>query len=357
MRLAAKWISVVVCLLLLAGCASKEPPIYKLISLYQQKNYDDAIALAEKLTAKNPDDSQAYRFLVRSALAKNDLEKYQQKYRELTQQKPDVAGYHFALGYVETQLKNIDAAIAELQKALEVNPNIEYAHYVLGWIYLNADYAGADSEKGLDEWAKEELLNPKSLGALQVYADRANYYLRAGNADAAEKDYEKITLHAFAQKDITGAQNVISRIQELRDELAKAEAEAKNNPDNAEACFKLGTLQYKNGRLKDAIETWLKTAKLDPDNAELRNYLGKALLENKQYGDAAKHLQEAVKLDSKMVTAYYNLGVAEDLSGEPQKALDHYKKYIELNPTAPKLDAIKQRIATIEQEAAPKKKS
>ncbi|MBI5116736.1 tetratricopeptide repeat protein [Candidatus Poribacteria bacterium] len=357
MRIAAKWVSLVVCLVLLAGCASKEPPIYKLISLYQQQKYDEAIALAEKLTAKNPDDSQAYRFLVRSALAKNELEKYQQKYRERIQQKPGVAGYHFALGYVETQLKNIDAAIAELQKALEINPNIEYAHYVLGWIHINTEHPGADPEKGLAEWAKEEQLNPKSLGALQVYADRANYYLRAGNADAAEKDYEKITLHAFAQADITGAQNVISRIQELRDELAKAEAEVKNDPKNPESHFKLGMLQYNNGRLKDAIETWLKTVDLDPDNAELRNYLGKALLEDKQYGDAAKQLQEAVKLDSKMVMAYYNLAVAEDFFGQPKKALEHYKKYIELNPAAPKLDAIKERIATLEQEAAPKKKS
>ncbi|MBI4831070.1 MAG: tetratricopeptide repeat protein [Candidatus Lindowbacteria bacterium] len=359
MRFAAKWVSVYICLLLLASCASKEPPIYQLISLYQQKKYDEAIAFAEKLTAKNPDDSQAYRFIVRSVIDKNpaeagkDLDKFKEKYGQLAQKNPNVAGYHFALGYIDTQLKNTDSAIAELQKAIQLNPNIEYAHYVLGWVYLNSDSAGGDVEKALAEWSKEEQLNPKSLGALQVYADRATHYLKTGNADAAVKDYEKITVYAFAQDDITGARTQISKIHALQDELAKAEADAKNKPDDAEANYKLGVAQYGNGMRKDAIQTWQKAAKLDPDNAELHNYLGKALFEDKQYDDAIKHLQKAVELDSKMTMAYYNLAVAEDVSGQPKKALEHYKKYVELNPAAD--DTVKQRISTLEEETVPKK--
>jgi tetratricopeptide (TPR) repeat protein len=351
MKRTLRWISSLIAVLLIAGCAPKQPPIFQLSELEQQGKYDEAIQLAEKLTAENPDDSQAFRFLVRAARAKGELEKYREKYQRLTEANPDTAGYHFVLGYIYTQLEDFDTAISELRKAIEVKPDIEYAHYVLGWIYINSGYAGADAEKGLVEWEKEEQLDPKSLGALQVYNDRATYYLLIGNGDAAEKDYEKITLYAFAPGDISGARKFVSQIRMLRDELARLEADVKDNPDDAGLRAKLGVLQYKNGRVKDAIETWQKAVELDPDNAELRNDLGKALLEDERYSDAAEHLRKAIGLDSKMVAAHYNLAVAEELLGQPKIALEHYKKYVELNPMAPKLDEVKQKIATLEAQA------
>ncbi len=354
MKRMLRWISPLVAVLLIAGCAPKQPPIFQLIELEQKGKYDEVIQLAEKLTAQNPDDTQAFRFLVRAARAKGELEKYREKYQRLAEANPDTAGYHFVLGYIDTQLEDFDAAISELRKAIELKPDIEYAHYVLGWIYINSGYPGRDPEKGLAEWEKEEQLNPKSLGALQVYNDRASYYLRIGDGDAAEKDYEKITLYAFAPGDISGARKFISQIRALRDELAKLEADVKEHPDDADLRTKLGVLQYKNGRVKDAIETWQKAVELDPDNAELRNDLGKALLEDERYSEAAEHLRKAVELDSKMATAYYNLAVAEELLGKAKMALEHYKKYVELNPMAPRLDEVKQKIATLEAQTGAK---
>ncbi len=335
-------------LVLLAGCAKKEPPVFQLIQLLQQGKYDDTIALAERLTAANPDDSEAHRFLVRAAIKKNELEKYREKYEQLVQQNPQAAGYHFGLGYLYVQLGDFEKGLAELQKANELNPSLEYVNYVIGWVNVNSKFDGADKEKGLAAWKKEEQLNPKSLGALQVYSDRANYYLRTGDMDAAEKDYEKITIYAFAPQDIAGAKTYISQIRTLRDELARLEADVKDKPDDAEARMQLGILQYKNGKIDEAIATWTNAVELAPDNVEIRNYLGKALLEKEKYAEAAEHFQKAVKLDPNMPTAYYNLAVAQEYLGQVKPAIENYKKYIEMNPMAPKLDEVKQRISTLE---------
>ena len=343
-----KWIPAFMCFLSLAGCAPKQPPIITLIQLLQENKHDEAIELAEKLVAEDPNNSQAYRFLIQAVTAKGETEKYRTKYQDLIAANPNVAGYHFALGYVHTNMQDLDAAVPEFQKAIELNPSIEYAHFMLGWIHMMQP--DADYEKALAEWKKEEQLNPQSLGALQVYTTRADYYLRIGNAEDAEKDYEKIAMYAFAPGDRESARQLITQIRSLRDEMARLEAEAKNKPDDPDVHYQLGILQYKNSRVKEAIETWLKAVELDAENAELRNYLGKALLEEGRHEEAARQLQKAIELNPNMPTVYYNLAVAEEFTGETALAVEHYKKYIELNPMAPKLEAAKQRVATLEGE-------
>jgi len=340
---------VFLCFLLLAGCGKKEPEIFKLIQLFQEAKFDEAIALAEKLAEKNPDDSQAHRFLIKSALGKGEQEKYKARYLELTKTKPEVAGYHFALGYLYSHSRDFDAAVQELEKSIELNPGIGYARYSLGWIYLQPEYKGMDPDKALARWKEEEQLDPKSFGALQVYTDRADYCLRVGDAESAEKDYEKISMYAFAPGDRTGAKTLITRIRALRDELARLKAEAEESPEDPKIRFDLGVLQYKNGKLKEANETWLEAVRIDPNNAALRNYLGKGLLEDGRHEEAVEHLEKAAELDPTITTAYYNLAVAEEFIGKTGEAIAHYKKYIELNPMAPRLDEVKQRVATLEE--------
>jgi tetratricopeptide (TPR) repeat protein len=338
------------CFLLVAGCSPKQPPVYQLIQSYQKGKHDAVVELAEKLIAENPDDAQAHRFLVKSALATGRLGEYGNRYQEYVQANPATAGYHFGLGYIHTQSQDFDAAIPELQKAVELNPDIEYVHYVLGWIHLFSGYEKADDATGLAEWEKEEQMNPRSLGALQVYNDRADYYLRIGNSEAAEKDYEKITLYAFAPGDITAARNFMVRIQSLRDEMARLEAEVESKPDDPRAYFELGVMQYKNSKVDEAIGTWLKAVELDPDNAELQNYLGKALLEKGNFADASDHLRRVTELEPAIETAYYNLAFAEENLGRTEMAIEHYRKYVELNPMAPRINEVEQKIATLEEQ-------
>ena len=73
---------------LFSGCSAKESPVFKLISLIQQEKNDEAIALAEKLTEKSPDNTQAHRFLLTAAVAKNEGDRYKKKYAELAKAEP-----------------------------------------------------------------------------------------------------------------------------------------------------------------------------------------------------------------------------------------------------------------------------
>ena len=350
MRIGVKRLAVfLVCLVFFIGCSPKQPPIFQLIKLNQEHQYDEAIALAEKLIAENPDNTQAYRFLLQAAEATGKTDEYRTRFSQLVQSNPGVAGYHFALGYANTAKGgNLETAFENFQTAIKLNPRIEFAHYMLGWVLMNPAFPGADPTKALAEWKKEEELDPQSLGALQVYTDRAAYYLRQGDAENAEKDYEKITMYGFAEGDIESAREIIDRIRKLRDSLAQLESFAKEHPDDPEAWLQLGILQYKNSMRKDAIQSWQKGIELDPKHVDMRVYLGKALIEEGRYEEAAEDLQKAVELQPNAPTPYFNLAVAEEYLGKKGLAIEHYKKYIALDPMAPQLDEVKQRIATLE---------
>jgi tetratricopeptide (TPR) repeat protein len=315
----------------------------------QEGKNDEAIALGEELTEANPDNTQAHRFMLRSVFAKNETEKYKKIYEDLIQKSPNVAGYHFGLGYILTQLEDWDSALAQYQRAIELNPDIEYAHYMIGWIYGNFAYSGMDQEKRLAEWEKEEQLNPRSLGALQVYANRAEHYLRVGDPDSAIKDFEKVAMYGFARDDIRDARDRITRIRMLKDELARVESEVRSKPDDPELRIELGKAQYNNGMVQAAIETWTKAVELDPENAAGRNFLGKSLIESGQLAEAAEHLRAAIDSDPTLSIAYYNLAIVEDMLGNKTDALELYAKYIELVPMTPKAAEVKQRIAELKE--------
>ncbi len=347
MKRCFKMFAVAACAALLFGCAEQEPPIFKLIQLMQEGKSDEAIALGEKLTTENPDNTQAHRFLLRSVFEKNETEKYRKTYEDLARANPEVAGYRFGLGYILIRLEDMEQAMAEFQKALELNSDLEYAHYMVGWLYFNPAFSGRNQEKALAEWEKEEQLNPRSLGALQVYADRADYYVTGGDPDNAIEDYEKVAMYGFARDDIRDARERITGLRALKDELARLEAEVRTNPDEPSVIIELGKLQYSNAMFDEAIETWTKAVEAYPENAELRNYLGKVILEGGRAEEATKHLQKAVDLDPTHAMAYYNLAIAEDILEKTADALGHYKKYLELNPMTTHLDVVKKRIAEL----------
>jgi tetratricopeptide (TPR) repeat protein len=347
-------LAVAACAALLFGCAKQEPPIFKLIQLMQDGKNDEAIALGEELTAENPDNTQAHRFLLRSAFDKNEAEEYRKKYEDLARANPEVAGYRFGLGYILVRLEDMESAMEEFQKARELNPDLEYINYMIGWVYFNPAFSGRDQEKALAEWEKEEQLNPRSLGALQVYADRADYYVAAGDPDNAIKDYEKVALYGFAREDIKGARERITGLRALKDELARLEAEIRANPGEPGVVIELGKMQYGNAMFAEAVETWTKAVEAYPENVELRNYLGKVVLESGNAEEATKHLQKVIELDPTHAMAYYNLAVAEDILEKNADAVGHYKKYLELNPMTTRLDVVKQRIAELEEKAGAK---
>jgi len=63
------------------------------------------------------------------------------------------------------------------------------------------------------------------------------------------------------------------------------------------------------------------------------------------FNSAIKAFEEALKYDSKDAQSYYNLGLLYGVyKNNPKKAVQCYKKYLEILPRGPKAELVKERI-------------
>src|ERR1041385_3000914 len=70
---------------------------------------------------------------------------------------------------------------------------------------------------------------------------------------------------------------------------------------------------------------------------------GKAMFQKRDYKQAVKYYQQALEMDSKNAAAHLELGLLyEDKLQDYAYAIYHYRRYLELRPSAEKADLVRQ---------------
>ena len=95
--------------------------------------------------------------------------------------------------------------------------------------------------------------------------------------------------------------------------------------------FVFGAAAYHRNRVWQSSETlWTDVLSKAPHNYRAHTNLGIAFLDEDQFTAAAEEFQESLKLNPK-AKAYYNLGIVFAELGEPETAIEHYLKAIEMD--------------------------
>ncbi|MCJ7812368.1 tetratricopeptide repeat protein, partial [bacterium] len=93
-------------------------------------------------------------------------------------------------------------------------------------------------------------------------------------------------------------------------------------------------VQNKNDSL--AIETYLKVLEIDSTDLETKGYLGVLYLRKQDYEKAITYLEEVVTKSDPTSTVYSqavsNLAICYDIKGQSDKAIEIYKKALEISP-------------------------
>ncbi|MFH1529580.1 MAG: tetratricopeptide repeat protein [Pseudomonadota bacterium] len=203
--------------------------------------------------------------------------------------------YHFKLGTNCYLNQDVPGALAELYKAIELNPGNANAHHMLGFIYMGR----RQHSEALKHISYAVELDPKfhearaNMGALLLamedWQGAIDYlmpltheplyptpYLVNNNIGWA---YYKLKKYPLAEKYLKMAillnpkmclaYNNIAMVQEVRrqtEAAIEAYSEAtKLCPDYQEPLFHLGVLYQNLSRPADALKTLQKCVKLDPD--------------------------------------------------------------------------------------------
>ena len=233
---------------------------------------------------------------------------------------------YFERGNAKLHKGDLDGALADYDKAIELNPDYVVAYNNRGFtkskkgdldgaladcdkaIELNPDYAVAYNNRGIAKWHKGDLvgaladydkaieLNPDHAGA---YNNRGFTKSNKGDLDGALADYDKAI------------------------EL---------NPDHAGAYNNRGFTKSNKGDLDGALADCDKAIELDPDYARAYNNRGIAKLHKGDLAGALADYDKAIELKPRFAEAYINRGFTKSNKGDLAGALADYDKAIELNP-------------------------
>ncbi|MCE0499336.1 MAG: tetratricopeptide repeat protein, partial [Methylacidiphilales bacterium] len=230
------------------------------------------------------------------------------------------------LGNVLLQKGQVDEAIAQYEKILEINPNDSEGRNNLG----NALLKKGQADEAMVQYRKALEINPKDATADY---DLGNAFLQKGHVDEAMIQYQK------ALK--TNPNSVLARFNlgnaflqkgQVDEAMTQYQMALEIDPDYAMAHFNLGSALAQKGQVDEAMVQYQKALEIDPNNAMAHFNLGNALLQKGQMDEAIAQFEKGLEINPKDATAHYDLGNALLQKGQMDEAIAQFEKALEINP-------------------------
>lgn len=142
--------------------------------------------------------------------------------------------------------------------------------------------------------------------------------------------------------------------QSLAQAAANLSAKLEDNPENVDDWVLLGRTRLAMQRYDGAVEAFEQAIKRAPNRAQVNAFYGEALVMANR-GTVVPKAQEAFQKVREQVPddprSRFYLGLAEKQAGNPQQALDIWKKLVaDADPGASYLQAVGQQMAQVERE-------
>jgi tetratricopeptide (TPR) repeat protein len=291
---------------------------------------------------------------------------------------------HYVRGKLLAEDGNLDAALDELQRALQADPNLSVAHNAVGSIYLQR----GQYEHARQSYQKATQINPlaykpaynlgvtyqalanaaQNVTRAQQYLRRAvQTYLRAITLKSDDYDshlnlsacYYSLGSTKLAEHYCRTAIRIDASRREAYDNLATI-LESQDKPfeaiqaylralefdtDRPDMLMRLGRLYMQQGRTGSALEVLRRAAELAPESAAAQVLIGQAHYNRQEFGEAAEAFARATQVNPGSASAWRGLGISrmQRFLASPEKtslrdqALAAWNRSLELNPNQPGL--------------------
>jgi len=285
---------------------TKDNEVLKVLPLYEKGDYTKAKTMLQELITKNGRNADA----------------------------------HYALSNVLSRMNNIDEAVEEIEKAIDLNKNIAEYHYTLGRIHLiELRSASIFRLPSLSSSVKEELLtaikfDPKHKLAIITLG---SYYLQAPSIAGGDVNKALEQANNLLKIDEKEGHRLLCQIYTNQSNYPKATEEANALIKTDEYIGRLLLIQiYKkqgdNSKIEKeyiAIESKFGD---NPDHFTFYNDYGYFLLNQKRVDEAIDKFKKQVKLAPNSANAHDSLGEAYYTKGMIKESLAEYNKALEINP-------------------------
>ncbi|MCE0499421.1 MAG: tetratricopeptide repeat protein [Methylacidiphilales bacterium] len=205
---------------------------------------------------------------------------------------PDSWVAHNSLGVALSEKGRVDEAMAQFQRALEINPNFADAYNNLG----NALLQTGQVDDAMAEYQKALVIDPNNINA---HNNLGWALLQKGQVDEA---------------------------------IAECQKALEINPDFADAHGNLGIAFSLKGRADDAMAEFQKALAINPNDPKIHYNLGNVLLQKGQMDQATTEFQKALELDPNNARAHDKLGLIHFEKGQLDAAIADFQEALRLNP-------------------------
>lgn len=186
--------------------------------------------------------------------------------------------------------------------------------------------------------AKEAALITKNLIAsgntskdvLEMHAEVAMASGNKGEISSAVKTLLDIDPNNAVANNILGNQQALRKKYKLA--LGYYKKSLISEPQNEEALFGCGQMNYYLGNLKDSKANFESLLKYRPEDSQAYLYIGKLYADDENYHEAIKYAKEAIKLNPSVSDYWIDLGQYQRNTGKFDEAEKSWSKAIELEP-------------------------
>ena len=330
-------VSLLSTVVLLSGVASvpaqqpKERSHVERFSTPEVKAEREETAASAKL-AVNPNDDQA---LNARAIARMRLGRYQEAYDDLRRAvnlKPSESDYQANLGYVLWKLGRPEEAINGERAALKLNPKNTTAHYQLGRFLLRFGQQ-KDLPDAIAELRKALELDPRQYEArfelIVAYRELGNLAEAAAQLDVLQ-DSRPTDPRVFYVTGLldTDRNDLNSAVKNFNEAITR-------DPTMFAAWQDLGLAFMKANSWTDAMNAFAELVRRQPNSVEAAYFHALALYNSDKTSEAESEVRRALRLDAGAIEAHTLLGIILASRGNANgEAADALSQAIALNPNS-----------------------
>lgn len=299
-----------------AGAGGYTRGLVDALLLVADEKLDEGLERLRDLVRAEPERTEAYVGLAEVALAKGDQELALRSLRKAAVADDGNWWLHFRLGVALAQADQLEDAVTQLTRAMELNPVDERPVASLAAGLLEAGELDA-AEDLLREFFEREG-EPAQLVALLVQV-----LVRKGELDEARN---LAVMLADANEDQPLLQTEAARLLLTDGDVAGAIARCERVLSAGDAPALTHLVRAQAAELSEppepevALEHYQAALELEPDDAGVHTNLGLLLMQLNRLDESHQHLKLAVELEPDSHAARYNVGLVLARRGSTNEA-------------------------------------
>ena len=272
---------------------------------------------------------------------------------------PNSSRTHNHLGNLFVAEEKLDLAEKEFRTTLRLDPSNQDGNYNLALVLMARGHAA------------EAIPHFQRFGSTNVAArfNLIRAYLQAGRKAEGLKIADELSAHSkddvqfhftlgvllASEKQYAPAQRELEKANALKPETfeilynlgqtylraadySKAEISLNHalqrKPDSPETLYLLAQVYSDQGKVVDALDLLVRAHKLAPQNSDIVFLLARVSMSQNYFEDAIPLLESGLKVTPQRADLRAALGESYFMSGKTEKAIDEFKKLIDVDPSA-----------------------